>query len=154
MLLDSFFFYLFPIDLVLIHFECPLCTEGGIGLGGVSQGLTEWSRWVEEFQSEAVGGGVKAQTEALKWEMKWFAEPRNPLDISLLPSLPLSPLPLSSLPISLSSVVFTPSPLLSSLLLRVWSTDSSQVHCPSPPLSHWKLALDESKQMLICCPIR
>lgn len=35
---------------------------------------------VEEFQSEAVRWGsvwVKAQREALKWELKWFAEPRN-----------------------------------------------------------------------------
>lgn len=35
---------------------------------------------VEEFQSEAVRWGsvwVKAQREALKWELKWFAELRN-----------------------------------------------------------------------------
>lgn len=38
------------------------------------------SCWVEEFQSEALRWGsvwVRAQREALKWELKWFPEPRN-----------------------------------------------------------------------------
>ena len=75
----SFFFLLFslfPIDLVLMRFECPLvCAERWGRRGSTGSCL------VEEFQSEAVRWGsvwVKAQREALKWELKWFAELRNP----------------------------------------------------------------------------
>lgn len=69
------FFSLFPIDLVLMRFECPLvCAEhwGKEGCAGSCR--------VEEFKSEAFRWGsvwVKAQREALKWELKWFAELRN-----------------------------------------------------------------------------
>lgn len=62
------FFPLFSIDLVLMHFQCPLVCAGGARGGHVSAVLT-LTRGILLWRGRREGA---AQREPLKWKIRWF----------------------------------------------------------------------------------